>query len=587
MRYEFSKYVYEAIGYDDKMEAEYFGKEEKAAAAAKELKNKLNNSGVLKKMGYSQYEISDSHFPALKEGLSVYHKYCRQENREELAKRIFEKNYRKEKRISMVECLYVFFFLTDEKLYVGEYLELYKNLMRAADLSYEPETYAYVKDAVLYYVLKTNQGIDIWFPLMNNWYDNWEKSERYAADLKLSYEMDVKKLSFSRMQEVVKEGLNERTAEQATKDSLSKIDIFMQQLIQEENRKGKTEFDEVFPEEIIRSIQNTEVRRQWYFFRLLSLEIKRQIENVGICKKNCDLDGYSTVSKRKMSEAIRECWLEKGTGESGYPFKESWSMIAKTPTILKKCDRKSLKKALEKSRVKIQTIAREFNDYLDINREDDLDQEIYGDFTEQLRLIRRDLKKVEEEILFLREEERSEKETLEDRRKKLKEEEEELQERLKEKKNFSEKARAFAKKEIRLEMHGVDVDEINSKEPVFPDGGKLFRKLMTEDKKVSRELLLLTVLFIKAKGVKIGMNYVQNNVLYNSRFSREFKNTVFEQYFSSTFQKLEYKGSQEERKQTLKKATWEMEEQYLFEYCSEKGKNIAVLHEILLGKEID
>ena len=52
------------------------------------------------------------------------------------------------------------------------------------------------------------------------------------------------------------------------------------------------------------------------------------------------------------------------------------------------------------------------------------------------------------------------------------------------------------------------------------------------NRKVSRELLLMTVLLAGVFGVMIDMNYVKNNILFNSRFGNEFSRYVFRSIFS-------------------------------------------------------
>ena len=97
------------------------------------------------------------------------------------------------------------------------------------------------------------------------------------------------------------------------------------------------------------------------------------------------------------------------------------------------------------------------------------------------------------------------------------------------------------------------------------------------NRKVSRELLLMTVLLAGVFGVMIDMNYVKNNILFNSRFGNEFRDTFFDRYFLETFEKIRKEDIFEVRARILKEASWTLEEHFLDE-------GVAVFQRALLAK---
>ena len=126
-------------------------------------------------------------------------------------------------------------------------------------------------ELILYYVLKTHQGFDVWAGLSKDW--KKRKETAYA----LNFEMDnLTTKNFKEVCERIKAGLDETGME--TKNSLDIITENMNGIIADPTRLGKTKLEEVFNQEVILHVCDTGKRRQWYLYRLLSLVVIGQIE---------------------------------------------------------------------------------------------------------------------------------------------------------------------------------------------------------------------------------------------------------------------------------------------------------------------
>ncbi len=106
----------------------------------------------------------------------------------------------------------------------------------------------------------------------------------------------------------------------------------------------------------------------------------------------------------------------------------------------------------------------------------------------------------------------------------------------------------------------------------------IFKEILTGEREVSREFLLLVVLGIKALGVaNIQLPYINENLLFNCRFGTELLDTPFDEYFIEVFESMEEMCSLKERVNRLRMASWDFEDS-----CLEEG--YAVFHDILFAK---
>ena len=138
-----------------------------------------------------------------------------------------------------------------------------------------------------------------------------------------------------------------------------------------------------------------------------------------------------------------------------------------------------------------------------------------------------------------------------------------------------EKGEAFAPFEARAVRHGMDAEE---KPYELRRMEVIFKEILTGEREVSREFLLLVVLGIKALGVaNIQLPYINENLLFNCRFGTELLDTPFDEYFIEVFESMEEMCSLKERVNRLRMASWDFEDS-----CLEEG--YAVFHDILFAK---
>ena len=370
-------------------------------------------------------------------------------------------------------------------------------------------------ELILYYVLKTHQGFDIWAGLSKDW------KERKETAYALNFEMDnLTTKNFKEVCERIKAGLDETGME--TKNSLDIITENMNGIIADPTRLGKTKLEEVFNQEVILHVCDTGKRRQWYLYRLLSLVVIGQIEK--FCR---DIQIWQTDAsmKEQLKKELKECWLTDiglgKTNEMGRPL----SKIAEYIDEYKEVSSEKWKEYLMSRRLNYTKVIHVFNELFDGGL-------VFNDYV----------------IDGL--------------------EEDEIKEDL-------EKGEAFAPFEARAVRHGMDAEE---KPYELRRMEVIFKEILTGEREVSREFLLLVVLGIKALGVaNIQLPYINENLLFNCRFGTELLDTPFDEYFIEVFESMEEMCSLKERVNRLRMASWDFEDS-----CLEEG--YAVFHDILFAK---
>lgn len=108
---------------------------------------------------------------------------------------------------------------------------------------------------------------------------------------------------------------------------------------------------------------------------------------------------------------------------------------------------------------------------------------------------------------------------------------------------------------------------------------RIQKLLMERNQKVSREILLLSVLLARANGIdeQMDMTYVKEHILYNSRFSKELneKDNAVDGYFIYMMNEFDQISCVEERKDLLKKVSenlmWEISENIFHDILYNKG----------------
>lgn len=426
-----------------------------------------------------------------------------------------------ERKLSELECMTLMFVVIENELNIDKeesYLELYEDICESAGCKYalmRMDNKSDMTELILYYVLKTHQGFDVWAGLSKDWKDR--KETAYA----LNFEMDnLTTKNFKEVCERIKAGLDETGME--TKNSLDIITENMNGIIADPTRLGKTKLEEVFNQEVILHVCDTGKRRQWYLYRLLSLVVIGQIEK--FCR---DIQIWQTDAsmKEQLKKELKECWLTDiglgKTNEMGRPL----SKIAEYIDEYKEVSPEKWEEYLMSRRLNYTKVIHVFNELFDGGL-------VFNDY-----------------II----------DGLED---------DEIKEDL-------EKGEAFAPFEARAVRHGMDAKE---KPYEIRRMEVIFKEMLTGEREVSREFLLLVVLGIKALGVtNIQLPYINENLLFNCRFGTELLDTPFDEYFIEVFESIEEMCSLKERVNRLRMASWDFEDS-----CLEEG--YAVFHDILFAK---
>ena len=426
-----------------------------------------------------------------------------------------------ERKLSELECVTLMFVVIENELNIDKeesYLELYEDICESAGCKYalmRMDNKSDMTELILYYVLKTHQGFDVWAGLSKDWKDR--KETAYA----LNFEMDnLTTKNFKEVCERIKAGLDETGME--TKNSLDIITENMNGIIVDPTRLGKTKLEEVFNQEVILHVCDTGKRRQWYLYRLLSLVVIGQIEK--FCR---DIQIWQTDAsmKEQLKKELKECWLTDiglgKTNEMGRPL----SKIAEYIDEYKEVSSEKWKEYLMSRRLNYTKVIHVFNELFDGGL-------VFNDYVID---------------------------GLED---------DEIKEDL-------EKGEAFAPFEARAVRHGMDAEE---KPYELRRMEVIFKEILTGEREVSREFLLLVVLGIKALGVaNIQLPYINENLLFNCRFGTELLDTPFDEYFIEVFESIEEMCSLKERVNRLRMASWDFEDS-----CLEEG--YAVFHDILFAK---
>ena len=426
-----------------------------------------------------------------------------------------------ERKLSELECMTLMFVVIENELNIDKeesYLELYEDICESAGCKYalmRMDNKSDMTELILYYVLKTHQGFDIWAGLSKDWRER--KETAYA----LNFEMDnLTTKNFKEVCERIKAGLDETGME--TKNSLDIITENMNGIIADPTRLVKTKLEEVFNQEVILHVCDTGKRRQWYLYRLLSLVVIGQIETFSRDVKKWQMDASM---KEQLKKELKECWLTDiglgKTNEMGRPL----SKIAEYIDEYKEVSSEKWKEYLMSRRLNYTKVIHVFNELFDGGL-------VFNDYVID---------------------------GLED---------DEIKEDL-------EKGEAFAPFEARAVRHGMDVEE---KPYELRRMEVIFKEILTGEREVSREFLLLVVLGIKALGVaNIQLPYINENLLFNCRFGTELLDTPFDEYFIEVFESIEEMCSLKERVNRLRMASWDFEDS-----CLEEG--YAVFHDILFAK---
>lgn len=504
-------------------------------------------------------------------------------------------------------CLYAYFLITETSLYNEEacesYVSLYIDIMESGGHAYYPELLPYMNDIILYIVLKKELQLNKYIKLLDNW-EAYQEKNTISAGLELPHlDGKAKQMSFLEWEDIVNKGHEPGGAddEKATRRSVNYI---LEQLghILAKDIENCTDIEEIFDLKILKSVANTEIRRKWYLIKMLYVVVKRQIKNIlELLKKYQRTYVQDAYIYERLRQALGECWLERkkdenqALGECCLECKEdensgslsdySWKEIGSRKRLLKNCKIEEVERALYGSFIDMGKIARAYDAAFDGSgfamfchgleneekrKENGLrDHELENRATDQINHV----------IL-----------------------------------NAEQMGAAFAPYEVRSHMYSdpeywYEDEKINEQvREIVKRASSYFglRALLYEKRKVSREMLLLTVLLSIANDVDIQREYITDHILFNGRFpemkltdeqGKENQHcTVFDEYFIELFKNLKNEKSLDSKKRTLRAKCGELEQEYLFEsmYTIDDLKNeagspddgIAIFHEILLGKRV-
>lgn len=441
----------------------------------------------------------------------------------------FEK--RSDKACSKQEVLQLFFVLIEAKLYEGEHVMLYKTLLEAAGHEYLAFSFASMEEIILSYILQTQQDYDTYASQIAGW-KRLESilldSEEEGDMLRLPYVDNVNCLSFEQWKETLDKGLEAIENEKRTRLSMASIGNEFISVLKDKTKVGKKNIQEVFSMEMFQRAINAQERRKWYFMRILSFVIEKQIQDIlkGIENYRAGKEGAIA----QLQKCVADCWLEKEE-KSSLHFAKSWSQVAENPNLVSAFSMEQIKEELYHSRVVPAQIAKNFNYCFDAQ-------------------------------------------VLED--------ENEVDEQVK-------KGYAFEGYKLRCHLHAFC--EMEDYEKALRTRAAAYRiqdMLMYKKCKVSREMLLLTVLLARALGVDIDMDYTLNHVLNNSRFPNKLNGSIFDIYFEDVMDDFAHFKAVEERISVLQMRSGDLEEQYLGwdEENEVWNGGIAVFHEILYAKDV-
>ena len=381
--------------------------------------------------------------------------------------------------VKRILCYYFYFYAVEANVAMprGNNTAYFSDLFRKAGHDPGIDTWEHMEDVVTYYEVKNGHHAEQWKKELIIWN---EKSENSGARLKKPENMQTKYQSWYNA--VMMPGFDEKKEGEVTQDTVAEID------------RWKDGAEGIDPN-MISVILDTELRRHWYFCRLLQLIMEKRINDNGTLK---------------------------AIGKQGFCVHLEWIRKSKENKIV------------------VNQIASTFNYAFDGSGNDDTGND-------------------ERRVAFAP-----------------------LNERLY---NYRMLAEVRGEKEAKRYESREKMSDLRPCAKILDS--LIFYK---HDRKVGRNLLLLTSLLAKAYDVGVGngrefsLEYVKEHVLKNCRYNSELDSTNrFDEYFEETFKKLgETRGGDEEgqlleRLTLLREATGEMEKQYL-------RNGIAILNLSLLGK---
>lgn len=531
MWYKFIKAIYEAI---DEADVNNIINSPEAYEKAVELIRNINASNVFRALGYEgrvHIPINDFRI-AIRNNLRYY--VQNKGNSEEKLKEHFENAGKITKR----QCYFAYFYIIENYKLRVDNKDFYKSLLDAAGIFYSPTIFSDMEETIMYFILNSKQHSEIWIGLIQNWA---EVNPDYSKDLDAPVvgENNLRTLTYNKLVELINDGYSDEENQKMTRKSLSIIKRNIDEVPSE--ILGSNKISEVFTENTIKLVLDAETRRQWYLLNIIKLIVEKQIDAL--------VTAYKERNKEKFEFVKSIMWIDRDINDNreDIAVKESWKNV----TIDRGYTAEEIRWALKESRIIPADITRWLGRMVD---PDSLVDYIVPERRTDNNKVIRDEDEFIRSFIFEGEEYIRSRHPID---------------------NENGEYEEFDDDEILERLHNARIGETR------------VRAILTvERKNITRELLLLVVLAAKLYGEDtITMDYVTENILYNSRYEDELNpnRNRFDLYFETVFDSIE--GEALTHDDFINRMKVIHEESDKLEYYYWK-RGISVFNNILHGKAI-
>lgn len=254
------------------------------------------------------------------------------------------------------ECLYLCWVLKAAKLYEGDCLTMYAELLEVIGEEYRPLEFSNIEDVILSLVLQTDQSFEEYYDLLNDWMKE-EKDEE--GTLQLPYAASIPQLTFKQWKQIVDAGMEVVDNIQATRVSMATLESEFNAILRSGIFPEKKTVHEIFSEGFCKKIVNTNARRKFYFFRILLRIIEKQMEDM-IQAMEEYREANGKMGTKRIEELVSHCWFEK-VKNTGNHSDIPWSKIAEGANKVD-LTLEQIREDLWNSRIRPSSIARAFNE---------------------------------------------------------------------------------------------------------------------------------------------------------------------------------------------------------------------------------
>ena len=219
------------------------------------------------------------------------------------------------------QCIFFAFLLSECKIalsfcYGNPYLSILNSLFRAAGL--EVLVNSSIDDTILYLCLATGQKWKTWVDLQAMWNADKDLFKNGSNE-------EWRNLSYGEFQKRVDAGLesvDNLLMMKRTQETFLRADRKIKEIADEyEGREIKVHsITELIPEDVQKTLEDSEKRRLWYVYRMLSMVINHQIEQCVILLRRFHEETSSAAKASKEKEfrqALSRCWLKSGYKHGG------------------------------------------------------------------------------------------------------------------------------------------------------------------------------------------------------------------------------------------------------------------------------